>query len=266
MENMRNDTTFVLPTSFTFVFNITGVDVGDGAWSIGLGYVNLQTTHFWTKSPTPVSFYFVAIGYQQWNSGHAYSSTIYLTTSFTRLHAVTLYLVIGNKTDFYQAYSFGLTSFNVVLPSGGNSFTSLSIGVQQWFYKPSANTQTLSYLIPFTSFVTAFRTNNTSSARDSLSPRLAGVSSVSLNSLYFTTTDITNNVYILVVGIQQWNRIMGSPTTWYYPIPFNNVFALLCTDSGIGKTAFSFQEWNNYFCTPIPNERESYCSVLIWGN
>lgn len=65
----------------------------------------------------------------QWKSGHTSSSTIYLTTSFTRLHAVTLYLVTGNLLDFYQAYSFGLTSFKVVVPSQGNSFTSLSIGV-----------------------------------------------------------------------------------------------------------------------------------------
>lgn len=61
-----NNTTFVLPASFTYVFNITGVDVGDGAWSIGLGYVNSYTAHFWTKSSAPVSFYFVAVGYQQW--------------------------------------------------------------------------------------------------------------------------------------------------------------------------------------------------------
>lgn len=66
IENLMNNTTFVLPTSFTYVFNITGVDVGDGAWSIGLGYVNSYTAHFWTKSSAPVSFYFVAVGYQQW--------------------------------------------------------------------------------------------------------------------------------------------------------------------------------------------------------
>ena len=62
----------------------------------------------------------------------------------------------------------------------------------------------------------------------------------------------------------QWNRT-GFPTTWYYPIPFTNVFAFLCTDSGIGEKAFAFQEINNNFCTPIPNAEGSYCSVLVWG-
>lgn len=58
---------------------------------------------------------------------------------------------------------------------------------------------------------------------------------------------------------------MPQTTVWYYPIPFNIVFAFLCTDSGNGKVAFAFESINTVYCVPIPQGAGITCSILIWG-
>lgn len=158
IENLMNNTTFVLPTSFTYVFNITGVDVGDGAWSIGLGYVNSYTAHFWTKSSAPVSFYFVAVGYQQW--GLLFTETVNFQIPFDMVFC-----------------AFAITKNNVALTDAGATIPALSVSTatmyvngfngywlvvgaknkQQWGTEPGVGTY--EYPVPYTALCYGVITN-----------------------------------------------------------------------------------------------------------